>query len=259
MRAGDGFASRLVFSWFIASFAHPAAPAGFYHRARGSAALLRHLPSRPIPRGPKSEVPCLSPCRGTKAKFPSQATGPGEAVVAVMSPTGHRSPFIWICPWEPSGILCGHVAAGSHRPSPAAFYHLPCWGGSDFKIQIPPIRAGCGLGSELGQGIGSFILCGAFLFLPCIFLGANWRFLGQTTARARGPAGVTHDVRHRHNAAAWLRAAPVPSWSLYPVLSTWDCAAIEGIVPPPGTASIQALQGRKVLAKRQRVLEHEQR
>lgn len=64
-------------------------------------------------------------------------------------------------------------------------------GGSDFKIQIALIRAGFGLGSELGQGMGCFSLPFAFIFPSCILPGAwlNSSFPGQQAARARKPKG----------------------------------------------------------------------
>lgn len=134
--------------------------------------------------------------------FPSHGTKRGRGCGDI--PHWSSLPFYWDLSlgalWDPQCTCSSWLA------SPKSRCICLTWGGSDFKIQIPPIRAGCGLGSELGQGIGSFILHGAFLFPPCIFLGANRSLPGQTTACARGPVGITHDVRHGHNAAAWLRA-----------------------------------------------------
>lgn len=66
--------------------------------------------------------------------------------------------------------------------------------GSDFKIHIPLIRAGFGLGSELGQGMGCFILPVAFIFPSCIFPGARLSssFPGRCAARGHRPKGESH-------------------------------------------------------------------
>lgn len=129
------------------------------------------------------------------------------------------------------------MAAGPRLPNPTAFFHSLYWGGgSAFKIQIPLIRAGFGLGSELGQGMGCFSLPVAFMFPSCIFPGArlNLSLPGQHAARAHEPKGELY-TRHGHNHHGPASSSPCPSLVLvpstqHPAQDPREGAAIAGTV-----------------------------
>lgn len=155
---------------------------------------------------PKSDVLWLSPLRGPEPRPRSLPTP--RALVHPREPQRGASADAW------------QLAPVSRIP-----LHFPiCFtggGGSDFKIQIPLIRAGFGLGSELGQSMGCFSLPVAFMFPSCIFPEArlNSSCPGQHAGRAYEPKGrvTRNDVGNDHHGPA--SSSPVPPQSLHPAPS----------------------------------------
>lgn len=85
------------------------------------------------------------------------------------------------------GSLCGcpGAAPNSQIPNPIG---VPGLGGSDSRVQIPPIRTGLGLGSELGQAVASSTLP---VFIPRFFSWMELGFPDQLRARVAHAERVT--------------------------------------------------------------------
>lgn len=153
---------------------------------------------------PKSEVLQLSPLRGPDPRPRSLPTP--RALVHPREPQRGASADAW------------QLAPVSRIPLHFSICFTGGGGESDFKIQIPLIRAGFGLGSELGQSMGCFSLPVAFMFPSRIFPEArlNSSCPGQHAGRAHEPKGrvTRNDVGNDHHGPA--SSSPCPSPVLAP-------------------------------------------